>query len=191
MCFSLVLYSLIKMNLSAVFLVLLAISQALTFPTSDSGVGDPLRIAEIGKMLFSSVRSSDIESVEDKLKAYTDLLNQLNQLGLRLQPQPDQSNKQEDSVNEQPYQPNFVFSDHPTAKFHNEIDRVIHDKTDSVVHDQGDDVAHDQTNPYCNSTHLCDCDVLAHHVYLGKVSGHQTLYLDVPYCSGICDSEHR
>lgn len=186
MCFSLVLYPLIKMNLSAFFLVLLAISQALTFPTRDTGVGDPLSI-------LSSVRSSDIKSVEDKLKAYTDLLNQLNQLGLRLQPQPqpDQSNKQEDSVNEQPHQPNFVFSDHPTAKFHYEIDRVIHDKTDSVVHDQSDDVAHDQTNAYCNSTYICDCDVLAHKIYLGKLDGYQTLFLDVPYCTGVCDSAHR
>lgn len=181
------------MNLSVFFLVLLAISQALTFPTSDTGVEDPLSISKIGEILFSSVRSSDIESVEDRLKAYTDLLNQLNQLGLRLQPQPqpDQSNEQEDSVNEQTYQPNVVYSDHPTAKFHYEIDRVIHDKTDSVVHGQGDDVAHDQTNDYCDSTHFCDCDVLAHKYDVGVFNGHPALFLDIPYCSGVCDSRYR
>lgn len=181
------------MNLSAFFLVLLAISQALTFPTSDTGVEDPLRISELGEMLFSPVRSSDSESVEDKLKAYNDLLNQLNQLGLRLepQPQPDQNNEQEDSVNEQPYQPDVVFSDHPTAKFHYEIDRVIHDKTDSVVHDQGDDVAHDQSNSYCNSTNVCDCRVLAYKYYVRYIIGIPVLFRDVPFCSGVCDSRHR
>ena len=103
------------MKLLALFLVVLAIGQTLTFPTSDDGAetSNPA-----GEEILPPTNSDDDKILHQILNGYGDYLNLLEQ---RSGTQPEVTDEEESLINEQSYQTAAVINDHPYG--------VVHDQT--------------------------------------------------------------
>ena len=158
------------MNLLVLFLVVLAISQTLTFPTSDDGGENSI---PAGDEIFPSANSNSAERLGEILTTYTELLNQMEQ---RSGAQTKVIDEQENIINEQSYQTSVVINDHPIG----------------MVHDQTDDVAQDQTTALCTDPATCNCSRYAFHspLYV-TINGRPCQVYGVPYCHGVCTSSYK